>query len=167
DILYNSPQDVGRTRTTCVATMLKAGHAENALPQSAAAVINCRVFPGTSVEEVKGTLQKLAGEKVELKLINNPAVAKPSPIRGDVIAAVTKAVHSVYPGTLIVPDMVPYATDGAISSQAGIPTYGASSTFIKESEIFSHGLNERLPVESFYNGLTYFYVLLKELAGKR
>ena len=167
DILYNSPQDVGRTRTTCVATMLKAGHAENALPQSATAVINCRVFPGTSVEEVKGTLQKLAGEKVELKLINNPAVAKPSPIRGDVIAAVTKAVHSVYPGTPIVPDMVPYATDGAIFSQAGIPTYGASSTFIKESEIFSHGLNERLPVESFYNGLTYFYVLLKELAGKR
>jgi acetylornithine deacetylase/succinyl-diaminopimelate desuccinylase-like protein len=167
DILYNSPQDVGRTRTTCVATMLKAGHAENALPQTATAVINCRVFPGTSVEEVKGTLQKLAGEKVELKLINNPAVAKPSPIRGDVIAAVTKAVHSVYPGTSIVPDMVPYATDGAIFSQAGIPTYGVSSTFIKESELLSHGLNERLPVESFYNGLTYFYVLLKELAGKR
>jgi acetylornithine deacetylase/succinyl-diaminopimelate desuccinylase-like protein len=167
DILFKSPQDVGRTRTTCVATMLKAGHAENALPQTATAVINCRVFPGTSVEEVKGTLQKLAGEKVELKLINNPAVAKPSPIRGDVIAAVTKAVHSVYPGTPIVPDMVPYATDGAIFSQAGIPTYGVSSTFIKESEIFSHGLNERLPVESFYNGLTYYYVLLKELAGKR
>ena len=64
DILYTSPQDVGRTRTTCVATMLKAGHAENALPQSATAVINCRVFPGTSVEGVRGTLQKLAGEKV-------------------------------------------------------------------------------------------------------
>jgi acetylornithine deacetylase/succinyl-diaminopimelate desuccinylase-like protein len=167
DILYNSPQDVGRTRTTCVATMLKAGHAENALPQTATAVVNCRVFPGTSADEVKGTLQRLAGAKVEVQLINNPALAKPSPVRADVMAAVTKAVHSVYPGTPIVPDMVPYATDGAIFSQAGIPTYGVSSTFIKESEIFSHGLNERLPVESFYNGLTYYYVLLKELAGKR
>ncbi len=166
DILYNSPQDVGRTRTTCVATMLKAGHAENALPQTATATVNCRVFPGTSVEEVKGTLQKLSGDKVELKLINNPVVAKPSPIRADVMAAVTKAVHSVYPGTPIVPDMVSYATDGAIFSQAGIPTYGAASTFSKESDVFSHGLNERLPVESFDKGLTYYYVLLKELAGK-
>jgi acetylornithine deacetylase/succinyl-diaminopimelate desuccinylase-like protein len=166
DILYNSPQDVGRTRTTCVATMLKAGHAANALPQTATAVINCRVFPGSSVDEVKGTIQKLAGEKVEVQLINTPAVAKPSPIRTDVIAAVTKAVHSVYPGTTIVPDMVPYATDGAIFSQAGIPTYGVSSTFSKESDVFSHGLNERLPVESFYNGLTYYYVLLKELTAK-
>jgi acetylornithine deacetylase/succinyl-diaminopimelate desuccinylase-like protein len=166
DILYNSPQDVGRTRTTCVATMLKAGHAANALPQTATAVINCRVFPGSSVDEVKGTLQKLGGEKVEVQLINTPAVAKPSPIRTDVIAAVTKAVHSVYPGTTIVPDMVPYATDGAIFSQAGIPTYGVSSTFSKESDVFSHGLNERLPVESFYNGLTYYYVLLKELTAK-
>mgnify|MGYP003693741701 CR=1 FL=1 len=78
----------------------------------------------------------------------------------------TKAVHSVYPGTTIVPDMVPYATDGAIFSQAGIPTYGVSSTFSKESDVFSHGLNERLPVESFYNGLTYYYVLLKELTAK-
>jgi len=167
DVLYNSPQDVGRTRTTCIATMLKGGHATNALPQSATATINCRVFPGMSVDAVKGTLQRLVGDKVEVQALNNPTVAKPSPIRADVMAAVTKAVHGIYPGTPIVPDMVPYATDGAIFSYAGIPTYGVSSTFIKESEIFSHGLNERLPVNSFYNGLTYYYVLLKELAGRR
>jgi acetylornithine deacetylase/succinyl-diaminopimelate desuccinylase-like protein len=167
DVLYNSPLDVGRTRTTCIATMLKAGHANNALPQSATATINCRVFPGMSVEEVKSTLQGLVGDKVEVKALNNPTIAKPSPIRPDVIAAVTKAVHSVYPGTPVVPDMVPYATDGAIISAGGIPTYGVSSTFSKESDVFSHGLNERLPVESFYKGLTYYYVLMKEVAGKR
>jgi acetylornithine deacetylase/succinyl-diaminopimelate desuccinylase-like protein len=167
DVLYNSPLDVGRTRTTCIATMLKAGHANNALPQSATATINCRVFPGMSVEEVKSTLQGLVGDKVEVKALNNPTIAKPSPIRPDVIAAVTKAVHSVYPGTPVVPDMVPYTTDGAIISAGGIPTYGVSSTFSKESDVFSHGLNERLPVESFYKGLTYYYVLMKQVAGKR
>jgi len=80
---------------------------------------------------------------------------------------VTKAVHSVHPGTPIVPEMAAYATDGAFFTSNGIPTYGISSTFIKESEIFSHGLNERLPVSSFYDGLTYYYVLLKEIGGAR
>ena len=167
DILWNSPQDVGRTRTTCIATMLKGGHANNALPQTATARINCRVFPGMSVDEVKSTLQKLVGDKVEVSALGIPAIAKPSPLRKDVIAAVTKAVHSVYPGTPIVPEMAPYATDGAIFSNGGIPTFGVSSAFIKDSDIFSHGLNERLPVSAFYNGLTYYYVLLKEIGGKR
>jgi len=167
DVLYTSPTNVGRTRTTCIATMLKAGHANNALPQTATATINCRVFPGMSVDEVKTTLQGIVGDKVEVKALNNPPIAKPSPIRPDVMAAVTKAVHSVYPGTPIVPDQVAYATDGAIISAGGIPTYGVSSTFSKDSDVFSHGLNERLPVESFYKGLTYYYVLLKEVAGKR
>ena len=147
--------------------MLKAGHANNALPQSATATINCRVFPGMSVEEVKSTLQRSWATRSRSEALNNPTIAKPSPIRRDVIAAVSKAVHSVYPGTPIVPDMVPYASDGAIFSAGGIPTYGVSSTFSKESDVFSHGLNERLPVESFYKGLTYYYVLMKEVAGKR
>jgi acetylornithine deacetylase/succinyl-diaminopimelate desuccinylase-like protein len=167
DVLWNSPQDVGRTRTTCIATMLKGGHANNALPQTATARINCRVFPGMSVDEVKSTLQKLVGDKVEVSALGIPAIAKPSPLRKDVIAAVTKAVHSVYPGTPIVPEMAPYATDGAIFSNGGIPTFGVSSAFIKDSDIFSHGLNERLPVNAFYNGLTYYYVLLKEIGGQR
>ena len=146
--------------------MLKAGHAPNALPQTATATINCRVFPGMSLDEVKGTLQRLAGDQVNVQVINNPALAKPSPIRADVMSAVAKAVHSIYPGIPIVPEMVSYATDGAIFSQAGIPTYGVSAAFSKDSDVLSHGLNERLPVSSFYNGLTHYYVLLKELAGK-
>jgi acetylornithine deacetylase/succinyl-diaminopimelate desuccinylase-like protein len=167
EVLYNSPPEVGLTRTTCVATMLKAGHATNALPQTATASVNCRVFPGMSFEDVQATLQRLAGDKVEVRALEWPPLAKASPLRADVMAAVTKAVHSVYPGTPIVPEMAAYATDGAFFTSAGIPTYGISSTFIKESEIFSHGLNERLPVSSFYNGLTYYYVLLREIGAKR
>jgi acetylornithine deacetylase/succinyl-diaminopimelate desuccinylase-like protein len=147
--------------------MLKAGHATNALPQTATASVNCRVFPGMSFEDVQATLQRLAGDKVEVRALEWPPLAKASPLRADVMAAVTKAVHSVYPGTPIVPEMAAYATDGAFFTSAGIPTYGISSTFIKESEIFSHGLNERLPVSSFYNGLTYYYVLLREIGAKR
>lgn len=167
ETLFKSPADVGRTRTTCVATMLKAGHAPNALPQTATATVNCRVFPGMSLDEVKGILQRLAGDQVSVQVINNPALAKPSPIRADVMTAIAKAVHSSYPGIPIVPEMVSYATDGAIFSEAGIPTYGVSAAFSKDSDVLSHGLNERLPVSSFYNGLTQYYVLLKELAGKR
>ena len=167
ETLYKSPAVVGRTRTTCVATMLKAGHAPNALPQTATATINCRVFPGMSLDDVKGTLQRLAGDQVSVQAVNNPALAKPSPIRADVMTAIAKAVHRNYPGVPIVPEMVSYATDGAIFSAAGIPTYGVSSDFSKDSDVLSHGLNERLLVSSFYNGLTHYYVLLKELAGRR
>jgi acetylornithine deacetylase/succinyl-diaminopimelate desuccinylase-like protein len=90
-----------------------------------------------------------------------------SPLRKDVLAALTKAAHAQYPGIPVVPGMVPWATDGAVYRAAGIPTYGVSGSFIKASDSFSHGLNERLPVESFYGELTHWYVLLKELAGKR
>lgn len=166
EILFNSPTNVGRTRTTCVATMLKGGHASNALPQIATATVNCRVFPGMRLDDVKGALQRIAGDQVSVQALNNPTVAKPSPIRADVMTAVAKAVHSIYPGIPIVPEMAPYATDGAIFSDAGIPTYGTTAAFSKESDVFSHGLNERLPVSSFYNGLTQYYVLLKELAGQ-
>ena len=85
----------------------------------------------------------------------------------EVLAALTKAAHARYPGLPVVPGMVPWATDGAVFRAAGIPTYGVSGSFIKASDSFSHGLNERLPVESFYGELTHWYVLLKELAGKR
>ena len=81
------------------------------------------------------------------------------------MAAVTKAVHANYPGVTIVPDMAPYATDGSVFRGAGIPTYGVSSVFIKDSDEFSHGLNERIPVSAFYAGLDHWYVMLKTLAG--
>lgn len=161
------PTEVGKTRTTCVATMLKGGHASNALPQTATATVSCRIFPGTSADDVSATLQEVVGKNVAVRSLGHTPAADASPLRRDVLAAVAKAAHARYPGLPVVPGMVPWATDGAIFRAAGLPTYGVSGSFIKASDAFSHGLNERLPVDSFYGELTHWYVLLKELAGKR
>jgi acetylornithine deacetylase/succinyl-diaminopimelate desuccinylase-like protein len=164
NVLYDNPGEVGKTRTTCVATMLAAGHAPNALPQTAVATASCRIFPGMKVSDVRTTLQQVAGKNVEIKLMREPYEADASPMRSDVVAAVTKATHARYPRLAVVPTMVPWATDGVIFRAAGIPTYGVAGSFIKPSDSFSHGLNERLPVDSFYGDLTHWYVLLKEIA---
>jgi acetylornithine deacetylase/succinyl-diaminopimelate desuccinylase-like protein len=161
------PTEIGKTRTTCVATMLNAGHASNALPQTATATVSCRIFPGTSPDEVKATLQEVVGKNVEVRSLGHTPPGEASPLRRDVLAAITKAAHARYPGLPVVPGMVPWATDGAVFRSAGLPTYGVSGSLIKASDAFTHGLNERLPVESFYGELTHWYVMLKELAGKR
>jgi acetylornithine deacetylase/succinyl-diaminopimelate desuccinylase-like protein len=164
-VISKHPEMVGRIRTTCVATMLKGGHADNALPQSANATVNCRIFPGNSVEDVLATLQKVAGPKVEVQVIGHPVVGPASPVRTDVQAAVAKAVHVNYPGVPVVPAQSSGASDGTFYRAAGLPTYGVSSLFSKEKDNFSHGLNERLPVAPFYAGLDHWYVLIKALAG--
>jgi acetylornithine deacetylase/succinyl-diaminopimelate desuccinylase-like protein len=120
-----------------------------------------------SVDTVRTTLQGIVGDKIEVAVLGTPHDSPPSPLRKDVQAAVAKAVHASYPGVPIVPDQAPYATDGSIFRAAGIPTYGVSSIFMKPSDEFAHGLNERIPVASFYAGLDHWYVLLTTLAGKK
>jgi acetylornithine deacetylase/succinyl-diaminopimelate desuccinylase-like protein len=146
--ISKNPAFVGRIRTTCVATMLAGGHAENALPQSATATVNCRIFPGTSAADVQKTLQGLVGPKVDVKQGYDALVSDASPMRPDIMSA-----------------QAAYATDGAVYRNAGIPTYGAGSVFIMDSEEFAHGLNERIRVKEFYNGLVFWDVLIKALAG--
>ncbi len=165
--LASEPAYVGRTRTTCVATMLSGGHAENALPQTATATVNCRIFPGVGAEEVRAELQQVAGDKVTVLQAGRAFDSLASPLRDDVVNAVRQAVHASYPGIGIVPDMAPYYTDGSVLRAAGIPTYGVSGMFIKTSDEFSHGLDERVPVHAFYNALTHWDVLIRELAGRR
>jgi acetylornithine deacetylase/succinyl-diaminopimelate desuccinylase-like protein len=167
DVLADSPADVGATRTTCIPTLLRGGHADNALPQSATATINCRIFPGVKVDDVKAQLQKLAGAGVTVTTLGQPAPSDESPLRPDVLAAVTKAVHARNPGVPVAPYQESGGTDGLHFRAAGIPTYGVGETFIKDSDAFAHGLNERIPVKSFYDGLQHWYVLVKELAGSR
>lgn len=164
-VLAAEPSEVGKTRTTCVATMLRGGHADNALPQSATANINCRVFPGVAIETVRKTLQDLVGSKVEVTLIGHAVASDASPLRPDVVAAVTKAVHSIRPGVAVTPVQESGATDGIYFRAAGIPTYGVNGMFMKNSDSFAHGLNERVPVKSFYDDLAYWHVLLTTLAG--
>jgi len=163
--ISKNPAFVGRIRTSCVATMLTGGHAENALPQSATATINCRIFPGTSAAEVQKTLKQSVGPKVEVEQGYEALVSDASPMRADVMNAVARAVAAADPGARIVPTQASYATDGAVYRNAGIPTYGVGGVFMKDSEEFAHGLNERIRVDAFYDALTYWSVLIKSLAG--
>jgi acetylornithine deacetylase/succinyl-diaminopimelate desuccinylase-like protein len=164
-VLSRNPSLVGRIRTTCVPTLLQGGHAENALPQAANATVNCRVFPGTNAMEVRDTLQQVVGKGIEVRTLGEPLVGPSSPLRADVLEAVTRVVQMRFPGVPVIPEMAAFATDGAIFRSAGIPTYGVSSIFIKDSESFAHGLNERVSVDSFHGGLDHWYTLLKALAG--
>jgi len=153
-------------RTTCVATMLAGGHAENALPQTASATVNCRIFPGVPIGDVQNELRAIAGPNVEVAPLGPSNFSDASPLRPDVMQAATRAVHTVHPGVLITPFMSAGATDGLFFRAAGIPTYGVGAVFIGDDDDFAHGLNERVPVESFYQGLTHWRVLLNELAGR-
>jgi acetylornithine deacetylase/succinyl-diaminopimelate desuccinylase-like protein len=166
-VIATSPSHVGWTRTTCVATELAGGHAPNALPQTATANVNCRIFPGVDVEEVRTTLQKVVGGAVEVKLRIPVLSSDASPLRPDVVAAVTRAVHRLHPGVEVVPSQASGATDGLVFRANGIPTYGVDGLFIRPSDDFAHGLNERIPVDGFYASLDYWYHLLRDLAGRR
>jgi acetylornithine deacetylase/succinyl-diaminopimelate desuccinylase-like protein len=164
-VLAANPAIAGQTRTTCVATMLEGGHAENALPQSASANVNCRIFPGVKPEEVRATLAQIVGPGVEVTSKADPLSSEASPLRPDVVAAVTRVVHRFYPGVPVVPQQASGATDGLVFRSIGIPTYGVDPTFIRDQDAFAHGLNERIPVQSFYDGVQMWYLLVKELAG--
>ncbi len=166
-ILSANPHLSTLMRTTCVATMLAAGHAENALAQSAAATVNCRIFPGVSVGDVQAELQRIAGAAVAVAPVADSFASDASPLRAEVMAAVTRAAQARYPGIPVAPYMEAGATDGVFFRAAGIPTYGVGGVFIRSEDEFSHGLNERVPVESFYGGLTHWRVLLTTLAGPR
>jgi acetylornithine deacetylase/succinyl-diaminopimelate desuccinylase-like protein len=164
-----SPAWNSTLRTTCVATMLEGGHAINALPQLAAATVNCRVLPEDSPEYVLGTLQKVVtDEQVSVKQLNDLGKAIASPMRPDVLKAVSDITTRMWPGVPTVPIMVMGATDGRYLRAAGIPTYGIQGFFMDRDDIRFHGRDERLGVESFFEGQAFLYELVKGLssAGK-
>ncbi len=168
DTLAKAPEFVGTTRTTCVATMLDAGHAENALPQTAKAAVNCRIFPGVAVDTVRdGLVAAIADPGVKVIVRDNPEASPISEMRPEVMAAITRAVHADYPGVTVAPYLESGATDGKVYRTAGIPTFATSGLFTKPSEMFAHGLNERLPVPAFYQGLDHIYRLAVDLGGAR
>ena len=157
---------VGTTRTTCVVTMLRAGHAENALPQSATATVNCRVFPGVPVAEIEQVLRQVVGnEAIEFKQLDEATESPISELRPDVFAAVSKAVHARYPDVKVIPFMESGGTDGMHFRKAGIPAWAVSGLFMNPDEMYAHGLNERLPIKAFYDALDHWSIILRELAG--
>jgi carboxypeptidase PM20D1 len=164
--LSTDPDYVGQLRTTCVATMIEGGHAPNALPQKATANVNCRIFPGTSSEAVRQTLVKvIADPAAKVTRQNDGSIDAPaSPLRPDVLAAVTKAVHARYPGLPIVPSMAAGASDSMFFRALGVPAYGVSGLFMKSSDDFAHGLNERAPIDAIDGDLAHWESILKDLA---
>ncbi|WP_411820177.1 M20/M25/M40 family metallo-hydrolase [Hyphococcus formosus] len=165
-ILRDDPETVGTTGTTCVATMLRAGHAENALPQSATATVNCRIFPGVGIAEVKEKLEKVVdNEAVQFELMTDVTESPESKLRPEVMAAIEASLSARGRNTPIIPYMESGGTDGMHYRIKGYDTVAISGAWMKPSDIFAHGLNERLAVDAFYGGLDHWYVIMKELAG--
>jgi len=163
-VLETYPSEVGTTRTTCIATMLRAGHAANALPQSATATVNCRVFPGVPAEEVEAQLVRAAANPaLEIKTLYEPNEGPMSPLREDVTATVAEAARTFYGDVPLIPEMSKGATDSQYTRMAGMPSYGVSGLFMRPEDMFAHGLNERVPVDSFFTALDYWHQVLTEL----
>lgn len=162
--LSAEPEYVGQLRTTCVATMVQGGHAENALPQSAGVNVNCRIFPGVPVNEIQEKLQEVIGDPTAtVTLASGGVVSDASPLRPDVMKALRKAVDKRNKGLSIVPSMSAGATDSLFFRNVGIPSYGVSGLFIRPSDSYAHGLNERVPVAAVDGALDHWHTLLTEL----
>ena len=154
-------------RTTCVATRLFGGHAQNALPQLATANINCRILPGVSPVSVKNKLVELmADPKVSVAFVDEARPSKPSPLRPDLMTLVESLTRQMYPGAVVVPVMSTGATDGLYLRNGEIPTYGVDGTFGDADDVRAHGRDERVGVKQYFEGLEFQYRLIKALAQK-
>ena len=155
-------------RTTCVATQLEGGHARNALPQLAAATVNCRVLPEDTQDYVTTTLKRvLADDQVNVTIATPVTNGPSSPMREDLMTAVSTITNKLWPGVPAVPMMVMGATDGLYLRVAGIPTYGVQGIFYDRDDIRFHGRDERVKVQSFYEGQTFLYELVKRVASSQ
>ena len=169
DAIEANPLEVGLTRTRCVATMLQAGHADNALPQTAQATVNCRIMPGVDPKTVQADLQQLAGAKVAVTPDPNyiGVPTPPSPLRPDVLKAVTHAIQAIHgPQMHVTPIMSTGASDGSFFRAKGIPVYDVDGSWgISPDDERAHGLDERLPVRALYDDVLHWEMIFKELAG--
>jgi acetylornithine deacetylase/succinyl-diaminopimelate desuccinylase-like protein len=169
--------DNSTMHTTCVATRLNAGHANNALPQMAQANVNCRILPGHSSEEVRQEIIKIvADSKITVKYVgaigevadhaSDRQSYAPPPLRRDVFGPLEKITEEMWPGTPVVPDMATGASDGIYTNAAGMPTYAIGGVMIDRDDIRAHGKDERLGVESYYKGVEFYYRYLKALTSQ-
>ncbi len=155
-------------RTTCVATMIEGGHALNALPQHVATNVNCRIFPGVSVEDVQATLVKVIGDPaVKVSVVEPRSLATPAPPLGaDFLGPIEKVSAEMWPGVPVIPTMSTGATDGIYTSAAGIPTYGVTGLFTDPDDGNIHGLNERVRVQSLMDARRFMYKLVRLYAAQ-
>jgi acetylornithine deacetylase/succinyl-diaminopimelate desuccinylase-like protein len=167
-LLSKSPDWNAKLRTTCVATMLEAGHAENALPQSAKATVNCRILPIENPADVQRTLQRVVSDDQitftplqRLDQVQSP----PTPLSADVVEAAKTVTSAMWPGVPVVPFMSQGATDGKYLRTGGIPTFGLSGIAEDYDDIRWHGKDERISATALYEGREFMYRLLKALSS--
>lgn len=166
--LSANPLNNSTFRTTCVATMVDAGHASNALPQRARATVNCRILPGESVAEVQQTLARvMADDKIRITPTHEPTLSPPPPLSAEIIGPIERVSAQMWPGVPVVPTLLAGATDGRFTINAGIPTYGVSGMFRDPDGAGVHGLNERIRVRTLYEGHEFLYRLVKLYGGGR
>ena len=162
-VTHLSPQ----LRTTCVATMLRGGHAENALPQAATATVNCRVFPSVAIADVEKTLVRVAADtSITVTLTYQPVASPPSPLRPDIVPAIERLAAEFFKNAVAVPSMSNGASDGLYLRNVGVPVYGVSALEMAPEDDRSHGLDERVPVASLYKAREFWYRMVKELLTK-
>jgi acetylornithine deacetylase/succinyl-diaminopimelate desuccinylase-like protein len=168
DFIEASESEVGLTRTRCVPTRLFAGHADNALPQLATAMINCRIFPGVDPNAIKAELERVVADPTVVVTRNDDYVASlASPLRPDVVAAFGRSVQALHPGMPVFPEMSTGASDARPFRVAGIPVYGVNGAWIEvPTDNRAHGRDERLPIQALYDDVVHWELMLQNLAGK-
>jgi acetylornithine deacetylase/succinyl-diaminopimelate desuccinylase-like protein len=175
--LSNDPIDNSTTHTTCVATRLNAGHANNALPQRAEANVNCRILPGHSAEELRQQLIKVFSDpKIIVRYVDtfgnisdrapDRKSLPPPPLSREVFAPLETITSQMWPATPVVPEMATGASDGIYTMSAGMPTYGISGIAIDRDDIRAHGQDERVGIESYYKGVDFYYRFLKAVTSE-
>ena len=160
NVTYNA-----QLRTTCVATTLEGGHAVNALPQTARAVVNCRIMPTEKVEDVKATLIRVLGDDQISVVGHQPLLSAPSALDEGLLSTIEKTSEEFWPGVPVVPVMSAAASDASYLRNAGIPTYGHSGLAGDVDDVRAHGKDERVAVKSFREGSEYLYRLVKRRSG--
>ncbi len=162
----NSPFFNAVLHTTCVATRLAAGHADNALPQTAQATVNCRVLPGQNPDDIEATLRQVIGnDDIEVARLSTPTASDPSPLNDEIMGVLEPIVEDMWPGVPIIPTMSTGATDGNYARNAGIPVYGVAAIFGDPNDSRAHGQNERVGIKEFYDAQEFWYRMLKRLSG--
>jgi acetylornithine deacetylase/succinyl-diaminopimelate desuccinylase-like protein len=167
--LSQDPRLNAMLRTTCVATLMDAGHATNALPQRARANVNCRIFPGVAIEDVRQMLTRvLADAKITVTtVLPSDPVVLPPPLTTAIMKPIEQVTRQVYPGIEVVPVLQAAGTDAIYLAEAGIPTYGLSGMFVDPDLSNIHGLNERIRVQSLYDGRDFLFSLVKLFSAER
>lgn len=164
DLLQSIPSINAQMRTTCVATQLSGGHAENALPTYAIAVINCRILPQENADEVESSLVRvIADDAISVRRTYEPEASPPSPLRLGVLSRITQIAAEMFPGVKVMPVMEAGATDGLYTRRDGVPTYGVSAIATPTEENRAHGIDERIKQSAFFESVEFWYHIMSTL----